>query len=193
MTQTNQLLKTNNLSLSIGTGAFFHKLKSLVTPAEAYKCTAGFLKTKEIMNPETTIKICGKDVKLMYCAAAETGFERLAGKSANVFMPKLEKNDKGELVIVGQPEATTEDIIRLAYAAIIAASAKLEQDPPVTVEEILFDAGPTEITILMTTVMELRNKWYEIPATVNLDDGKKKKNEGDPKNAQTPATRTKRS
>ena len=144
------------------------------------------------MNPETTIQICGKDVKLMYCAAAETGFERLAGKSANVFMPKLEKNDKGELIVVGQPEATTEDIIRLAYAAIIAASAKLEQDPPVTVEEILFDAGPTEITILMTTVMELRNKWYEIPATVNLDDGKKKKNEGDPKNAQTPAKRIKR-
>ena len=44
VTQTDKLLKTNNLSLSIGTGAFFHKLKSLVTPAEAYKCTAGFLK-----------------------------------------------------------------------------------------------------------------------------------------------------
>ena len=145
------------------------------------------------MNPETTIQICGKDVKLMYCAAAETGFERLAGKSANVFMPKLDKNEKGELVIVGQPEATTEDIIRLAYAAIIAASAKLEQDPPVTVDEILFDAGPTEITILMTTVMELRNKWYEIPATVKTEDGKKKKHEGDAKNAQQPATRTKRS
>ena len=152
----------------------------------------GLLKNKEIMNPETKIQICGKDVKLMYCAAAETGFERLAGKSANVFMPKLDKNEKGELIVVGQPEATTEDIIRLAYAAIIAASAKIEQDPPVTVEEILFDAGPTEITILMTTVMELRNKWYEIPATVNLEDGKKKKNEGDPKNVQQPARRTKR-
>ena len=151
-----------------------------------------FLKTKEIMNPEKTIQICGKDVKLMYCAAAETGFERLAGKSANVFMPKLEKNDKGELKVVGQPEATTEDIIRLAYAAIIAASAKVEQDPPVTVEEILFDAGPTEITILMTTVMELRNKWYEIPATVNLEENKKKKDDGDPKNVQQPARRTKR-
>lgn len=142
------------------------------------------------MISEKTINICGKDVTLRYCAAAETGFERLSGRPATVFMPKLDKNEKGELVVVGQPEATTEDIIRLAYAAIIAANARNEQDPPVTVEEILFDAAPTEITVLMTTVMELRNKWYEIPATVKTEEGRKQ--EGSPKNVQQPARRSRR-
>ena len=159
-------------------------------PAEADHCTAGILQKQEIMITEKTINICGKDVTLRYCAAAETGFERLSGKPATVFTPKLEKNEKGELIVVGQPEATTEDIIRLAYAAIIAAHAKREQDPPVTVEELLFDASPTEITTLMTAVMELRNKWYEIPSTVKNEENKK--HDGEPKNHQTPPKRSKR-
>lgn len=145
------------------------------------------------MTTEKTITICGKEVTLRYCAAAETGFESLTGRPSTVFMPKLEPNKKGELIVTGKPEATTDDIIRLAYAAIIAGHAIKKEDPPVSVEEVLFEAGPTEVAQMMQTVMELRNKWYEIPATVKTEDGKKKKHEGDAKNTQQPATRTKRS
>ena len=35
------------------------------------------------MKTEKTITICGKEVKLLYCAATENGYEQLAGQSIN--------------------------------------------------------------------------------------------------------------
>ena len=35
-----------------------------------------------------TIKICGKEVDMLYCAAAETSYEKLSGKSSEGLIPK---------------------------------------------------------------------------------------------------------
>lgn len=134
------------------------------------------------------LKICGKTVKMRYCAAAETGFERLAGKSSDVFIPEVEKDSEGNIVNVKQ-KASSEDYIQLAFAAIIAAYARKGEDSPVSADEILFEARPQEIVELVAAVMELRNEWYDVPATVKpeMEEG-----EGE-KNVQQPATSSKES
>ena len=48
------------------------------------------------MKVEKTINICGMDVRMRYCAAAETGYETLSGKSAAVFAPIEVKDENGE-------------------------------------------------------------------------------------------------
>lgn len=122
------------------------------------------------MITEKTIQIQGKDVTLRYCAAAETGFEQLRpGKTCQVF------NDvEGE-------KATTEDYIALALAAIIAAYARKGEEAPIDSETILYDCTPTEVSMLIKTVFELRNKWYTMPEQIKPDE--QPKNEEDaPKN-----------
>ena len=57
------------------------------------------------MNPRRTIQITRKneageieqtEVKLLYCAASETGFQTLSGVTMEVFNPELEKNEEGK-------------------------------------------------------------------------------------------------
>ena len=98
------------------------------------------------MNNEKTITICGKKVKMLYCAATETGFEQLAGKSI------------GEIDFNSQ-----EDLLRLSIAAIIAAYQRDGQEAPVESKDILFDAKPAEIIDLFKAVFELRAAWYNVP------------------------------
>jgi hypothetical protein len=115
------------------------------------------------MNTEKTITICGKEVRLRYCAAAETGYESLTpGKTASVFSPTPSKDEDGKEIIL-PPEATTADYIHLALAAVIAAYAKQNEDAPITAEEILYEATPDEVMTLITTVVQLRNEWYKVP------------------------------
>lgn len=101
------------------------------------------------MNNEKTINICGKEVKMRYCAAAETGYEKLSGKSI------------GDIDFLKQ-----EDLIRLSVSAIIAAYLRDEAKAPVTDEEIILDAKPKELIEMFTTILELRAAWYEVPAVV---------------------------
>lgn len=122
------------------------------------------------MKTEKTINICGHDVKMRYCAAAESGYEQLAGKTIAVFIPIFGKNKQGEDIITKPAEATTYDFLALASAAIAAAYAKDNQEPPVTTEDILYEAGPQEVTLLLNTVIELRNEWYGIPKVVQEAD-----------------------
>lgn len=98
------------------------------------------------MNNEKTITICGKEVKLRYCAATETGFEQLAGKSI------------GDIDFNSQ-----EDLLRLSIAAIIAAYQRDGQEAPIESKDILFDAKPAEIIELFKAVFELRASWYNVP------------------------------
>ena len=60
------------------------------------------------MNPERTINITHKnaegkleqtEVKMLYCAASETGFQSLSGEVIDVFNPEVGKDEKGEIVI----------------------------------------------------------------------------------------------
>lgn len=136
------------------------------------------------MISEKTIQICGKDVQMRYCAAAETGYERLSGQSSDIFVPEVERDDEGNITNVKQ-RAKADDYIKLALAAIIAAYARNNEESPVTAEEILYDAAPDEVTTLITTVIELRAKWYEIPSVVKQDEPADEEDENDdkPKNA----------
>ena len=101
------------------------------------------------MNNEKTIKICGKEVKMRYCAAAETGYEQMSGKS-----------------IVDIDFSKQEDLIRLSLAAIIAAYLRDEAEPPITSADILSDAKPKEIVEMFTALLELRTAWYKVPSVV---------------------------
>jgi hypothetical protein len=128
---------------------------------------------------EKIIKICGKDVKLRYCAATETGFERITQKSIDVFSPKFGKDDEGNTIVTEKPSADTNDYIVLGASAIIAAYARNGEDAPVTTTEILYDATPTEITKLLEAVVALRNEWYTLPATI---ENEPQKSDESPKN-----------
>jgi len=101
------------------------------------------------MNNEKKITICGKEVKMRYCAATETGYEKLSGKSID------------EIDFMKQ-----EDLIRLSVSAIIAAYLRDEAKAPITDEDIILDAKPKELIEMFTAILELRAAWYEIPAVV---------------------------
>lgn len=116
---------------------------------------------------------------MLYCTAAETGYERLTGQSSIVFAPTVvEFDESGKPTKFDAPKAMTEDYIKLAISAIVAAYAKKELESPVTVNEIMYDATPKDVELLITTVIELRNLWYEVPNMVKPetdekpDDGK---------------------
>lgn len=101
------------------------------------------------MNNEKTITICGKKVKMRYCAATETGYEQMSGKSI------------GDIDFKKQ-----EDLIRLSLAAILAAYLRDEAEAPVTSADILSDANPKEIIKMITVLLELRAAWYDVPFVV---------------------------
>lgn len=121
------------------------------------------------MTTEKTIQICGKQVTMRYCAATETGYEKISGKSSAIFVPEIEKDEDGNIKSVKQ-NAKTEDFIILAVAAIIAAYQRKKEDAPITADDIIYDANPEEVTELLKTICELRNEWYNIPAVVNTDE-----------------------
>ena len=134
------------------------------------------------MIAEKTITICGKEVRMRDCAAAETGFESLSGKRIDVFSgTPTEWDAEGKPTKFDPPAATTQDYLTLAVAAIVAAYSRNDEEPLVTSEDILYDASPQEVTNLLTTVVLLRVEWYKVPDVVKSDmkpesKGKKLKN-----------------
>ena len=95
------------------------------------------------MISEKTIQICGKDVQMRYCAAAETGYERLSGQSSDIFVPEVERDNEGNITNVKQ-RAKADDYIKLALAAIIAAYARNNEESPVTAERFSTMQHPTK-------------------------------------------------
>jgi hypothetical protein len=152
------------------------------------------------MNPEVKITITvlrdGKptpvEVKMRYCAATETGFETLSGKSSGIFTPTPVEFDKdGNATKYEQPTAVTDDYIKLGLAAIIAAYGRNDQTPPITAEDILFDAPPDEVITMIDTIVKLRKEWYKMPAVVPASETDEAPD--DKKNVQRPTRRIKRS
>ena len=142
------------------------------------------------MIAEKTITICGKEVQMRYCAASETGYELLSGKSSEVFTPTVVgKNDKGEIVKMEPPKATTDDYIKLAIASIIAAYERNEKEVPISAKDIMYEAQPEEVRNLIMSVNELRTKWYTIPKTVPESEFEETGEK--PKNVQQPANDSK--
>ena len=122
------------------------------------------------MTTERTITLCGKQVKMRYCAATEIGFETLTGKSSAIFVPEIIKDKKGNIKEVKQ-HATLSDFTNLAIAGVVAAySYPEQQDTPVTATQIMNEATGNEFTTLITTIVELRNEWYTIPEVAKSND-----------------------
>ena len=122
------------------------------------------------MNKIETITLCGKKVKIMYCAATETGYEIVAEKSSQVFLPTIiERDENGKVTKAEPPAATLADYIKLALAGIIAAYESEDKKPPVTSKDILYHATSEEVTNLVATIGKLRAAWYNVPDVVELD------------------------
>lgn len=119
-----------------------------------------------------TIKVCGKDVDMLYCAATETGYESISGKSAGVFIPPVIGKDEKGNDIYGQASATIGDFLILSNAAIIAAYARDNRTEPVSTEDILYNASAEDIELLIDTVIQLRKKWYHVPEVVKEEKPK---------------------
>lgn len=129
------------------------------------------------MNPEKTIQLTRKgkngdpelvDVKLRYCAATETGFEAMSGKSMEVFNPKIVKDDKGKNQVIN-PTATDEDYIKLAMSAIIAAYARNDEEPPVQSEDIIYECTRRQVMDMVIAVSEMRIQWLNIPKPIESE------------------------
>lgn len=127
------------------------------------------------MKVEKTINICGMDVRMRYCAAAETGYETLSGKSSAVFAP-IEVKDKEGNSTGWEVKAVFDDYIRLAVAAVIAAYSSSDAKPPISVDDVLFEATPQDVSALVEAVIELRKEWYQVPAVVK-PEGEENKDE----------------
>lgn len=129
---------------------------------------AGFFINKSFKGTMTkkTITICGKEVEMFYCAATENGYERMSGKQISVFVPTFKTNEEGKTVIDKLPETTNEDYLQLAIAGIVAADYYYEREPSITSKDILYDATPTEMANLITSIVELRAEWYSIAKVV---------------------------
>lgn len=123
------------------------------------------------MTTEKSIQICGKTVLMRYCAATETGYEKISGKSSAIFVPDIEKDEEGKIINI-KPKAMTEDFIILAVAAIIAAYQRKGEDAPITADDIIYEANPSEVEELIKTIIKLRNEWYKIPDMVKAEDNK---------------------
>lgn len=123
------------------------------------------------MTTEKTIQICGKMVVMRYCAATETGYEKISGRSSTIFVPDIEKDEEGHITNI-KPKAMTEDFIILAVAAIIAAYQRKGEYAPITADDIIYEANPSEVEELIKTVIKLRNEWYKIPDVVKVEDNK---------------------
>ena len=125
------------------------------------------------------ITLCGQQVKLIYCAASENGFEDLSGKSINDI-----------------DFTKAKDMMNLAVACIIAYYTSEQQEPPIKSEDILYRATSKELTDLYLTVINLRTEWYGVPKVVSdqlqkeaeqMTDAEKEEAE---KNAPAPTTDT---
>ncbi len=118
---------------------------------------------------------------MRYCAATETGFEALSGKKIEIFTPTvLEYDEHGKPVKIEPPKASSDDYIKLAMSAIVSAYARNNEEPPITADAIIYDANPQEVTLLLTTVIQMRAEWYQLPATIPATEtdepkGKKKR------------------
>lgn len=107
------------------------------------------------------IEICGKKVWLGYCYATELAFVKNTGKG----LEKFDGNDPG-------------DVVYLILASMLSVTEYEKRELDVTMDQLMYDATPTELVEALKVVMELRVDWYRVPE----EDGKEKASEDGEKN-----------
>ena len=100
-----------------------------------------------------TTTICGKEVTLAYCYGTEIAFKKLTGK--NIF--QFDKEDQ-------------EQRISLVYAAAYTYSKSKDEEPPITVDDMMYNAKPMEVIECANDVINLGNEWYYVPADEPKDE-----------------------
>lgn len=113
---------------------------------------------------EKKITICGKEVGIAYCMATEQTFEELTDKSIRQLNPERER-----------------DLLLLSLAAVMVYASYHKQEAELSVEDLLYKASPKEVQTLVSEVAELRNEWYEVPKTLDAQEGEQEE-EGAEKN-----------
>ena len=88
------------------------------------------------------------------------------------------------------PKATDMNYIQLSLACIIAAYECDGEEPPIKSEDLLYHASREEVQNLVTTVLQMRNEWMQVPSTIKPE---MEEREGNKKNVSTPTKRSKRS
>lgn len=114
---------------------------------------------------------------MCYCAATETGYEAISGKSSVIFIPKVTKDDKGNITSV-ESQANVADCITLAVAGIIASYTRRKEKSPITSDDILYEGTPEEVQNLITTILNMRNEWYQVPSLIKKEDGTDQSQDG---------------
>lgn len=109
-----------------------------------------------------TITLFNQKVNMLYCAAAENGYEQMTGEPIYNFNVKSQRC-----------------WTYLALAAIVAAYAQDGKDAPIDSGKIIYEAKPAEIQEMIEAVIELRNEWYKVPDVI---EAKRKKTKADQKN-----------
>lgn len=104
------------------------------------------------------------EVRMLYCAATETGYEQLSGKSSDAFVARNGKD--GEVI---PPTAKLDDYLKLAISAIVAAYSRKGEEPPVKTGQIIYDCTAEDITQLVTTVIQMRYEWYTVPSVIKQE------------------------
>ena len=102
-----------------------------------------------------------------------------------VFNPELEKNEEGKWIVKALPKATDENYIQLALACIVAAYECDEEKSPIESKDLLYHASREEVQNLVTTVLQMRNEWMEVPNTIK-PEMEEREGKGKRKNAKTP-------
>jgi len=125
------------------------------------------MKTKEIT-------LCGKQVTLAYCFATEISYKILSDEDITDFFEDAIKNIQEERM---------PDTRKSIYAILAAMSAYCDgngiKDYPITDEELMFDARPTEIGGAVGTIIVLRAEFYHVPKDEPEDKSEK---DSEPKN-----------
>lgn len=124
------------------------------------------MKTKEIT-------ICCKQVTLGYCFATEISYKILAEEDITDFIESAINDIQNKRI---------PDMRKSIYAILAAMSAYCEAngvENPITDDNIMFNATPTEIGTAIGTIIGLRTEFYRIPK----DEPKEETDDTTPKNA----------
>lgn len=123
------------------------------------------MKTKEIT-------ICGKQVTLGYCFATEISYKILAEEDITDFI---------ESAIKDIQDKRMPDMRKSIYAILAAMTAYCDangvKDYPITDEDIMFNATPTEIGTAIGTIIGLRSEFYRIPKDEQEEESDNKTDE----------------
>lgn len=108
------------------------------------------------------IKVCGKTVKVAFCAAASIAFYNYTnGVSVTKYLKELHEGDD-------DPSKA----LHLIMAAVFAYYSSSGEELPVIDRDLTFNTTFQEATEALKTVLGLCNEYYTMPPGEPTDEGK---------------------